>query len=190
MPVTLNGQGGDELLSRLLAVLLRTLAAARRGRRFSASGHATWAGACCPAATPNSLRQVPWMIRRYQGSPRVRRATARGPVEQARRMYGRAMARVRDPRTDVAAAAQVGRPQLHGFSVEGRYPFLDHEMIELCLSFAPRVLYDRGWTKEPLRRGLVGLLPPEILRRRSKLGFETPQDRWLVGPLAAAGRFR
>ena len=69
------------------------------------------------------------------------------------------------------------------FSVEGRYPFLDHTLIELCLSFAPGVLYDRGWTKEPLRQGLDGLLPNGILRRRSKIGFETPQNRWLTGPL-------
>ena len=70
------------------------------------------------------------------------------------------------------------------FAVEGRYPFLDHVVIETCLTMAPEVLYDRGWTKEPLRRSLHGLLPPEILRRRSKVGFETPQEDWLRGTLA------
>ncbi len=70
------------------------------------------------------------------------------------------------------------------FAVEGRYPFLDHVLIERCLSMDPEVLYDRGWTKEPLRRGLVGQLPHQILRRRSKVGFETPQGAWMVGPLA------
>jgi asparagine synthase (glutamine-hydrolysing) len=72
------------------------------------------------------------------------------------------------------------------FSVEGRYPFLDHEVIELALSFSPRVLYERGWTKVPLRRGLKGLLPESILRRRTKWGFETPQDAWLRGELRPA----
>ena len=69
------------------------------------------------------------------------------------------------------------------FGVEGRYPFLDHEVIELALSLAPETLYSRGWIKEPLRRGLAGMLPQSILRRRTKSGFETPQADWLRGPL-------
>jgi asparagine synthase (glutamine-hydrolysing) len=69
------------------------------------------------------------------------------------------------------------------FSVEGRYPFLDHELIELCLQFHPDLLYSRGWTKCPLRRGLDQVLPWKIRKRRSKWGFETPQDEWLCGPL-------
>ena len=69
------------------------------------------------------------------------------------------------------------------FSVESRYPFLDHELIELCLSFAPQTLYRRGWTKYPLRLGLTNYLPREIRYRRSKFGFETPQNAWLCGPL-------
>jgi asparagine synthase (glutamine-hydrolysing) len=69
------------------------------------------------------------------------------------------------------------------FSVEGRYPFLDHVLIETALSFDSRCLYRRGWTKEPLRRGLRSLLPAQIVSRRTKVGFATPQDRWLSGPL-------
>jgi asparagine synthase (glutamine-hydrolysing) len=75
------------------------------------------------------------------------------------------------------------------FSVEGRYPFLDHRLIELCLSLAPSLLYRRGWTKEPLREALRREgLPRTIVRRRDKRGFETPQDRWLRGPLAVHWR--
>ena len=69
------------------------------------------------------------------------------------------------------------------FSIEGRSPFLDHELIELCLSFAPEILYHRGWTKWPLRRGLQKVLPEKVARRRGKVGFWVPQDRWLCGPL-------
>ena len=42
------------------------------------------------------------------------------------------------------------------FSIEGRYPLLDHELIELCLSFSSNTLYSRGWTKYHLRLGLNG----------------------------------
>lgn len=72
------------------------------------------------------------------------------------------------------------------FSVEGRYPFLDHVLIELCLSFAPSVLYHRGWTKWPMRLGLADQLPREIAERTGKVGFEVPQQRWLTGPLRRA----
>lgn len=70
-----------------------------------------------------------------------------------------------------------------GFSVESRYPFLDHELIELCLSFDPQVLYHHGWVKYPLRTGLRNMLPPSIAQRPSKFGFETPEDQWLTGLL-------
>jgi asparagine synthase (glutamine-hydrolysing) len=69
------------------------------------------------------------------------------------------------------------------FSIEGRYPLLDHELIELCLSFTPDVLYHQGWTKYPLRLGLKNNLPAKIYSRRSKFGFTTPQDNWLCGIL-------
>jgi asparagine synthase (glutamine-hydrolysing) len=69
------------------------------------------------------------------------------------------------------------------FSIETRYPFLDHELIELCLSFAPDTLYKHGWTKYPLRLGLKNELPGKICNRRSKFGFETPQNNWLCGVL-------
>jgi asparagine synthase (glutamine-hydrolysing) len=72
------------------------------------------------------------------------------------------------------------------FSVEGRYPFLDHELIELCLSLAPSTLYHRGWTKWPLRAGLKETLPDKIYARRSKFAFEVPQNQWLSGPMRPA----
>jgi len=65
------------------------------------------------------------------------------------------------------------------FSVEGRYPLLDHQLIELCLAFAPHTLYNMGWTKYPLRLSFGNMLPAKVLYRRSKFGFETPQDAWL-----------
>ena len=74
------------------------------------------------------------------------------------------------------------------FSIESRYPFLDHELIELCLSFAPQALYRQGWTKYPLRLGLKDHLPTKIRDRRSKFGFETPQDKWLCGALRPSSR--
>ncbi|MCG3173410.1 MAG: Asparagine synthetase [glutamine-hydrolyzing] 1 [Myxococcota bacterium] len=64
------------------------------------------------------------------------------------------------------------------FSVEGRYPYLDHELIELCLSFPMELLFKDGWTKYPLRLAAEGMLPKEITWRKTKYGWESPQHRW------------
>jgi len=191
VPVTLNGQGGDEILAgywQYYFMHLRELA--RRPAPWRITAH--FAGALS-GGNPELWRQITPMLRRY----RARRSSdAILPLRRGHDGGGfsaRLLARV------LAASSAERRlleiRELHlprllkwddrnfmAFSVEGRYPFLDHELIELCLSFDAHVLYDRGWVKEPLRRGLAGVLPEPILRRRSKVGFETPQVRWLRGP--------
>lgn len=72
---------------------------------------------------------------------------------------------------------------LMAFGVEGRYPFLDHKVIEMALSFDSAVLYHNGWTKYPLRIAMKDQIPKSIYFRKSKWGFETPQQKWLSGVL-------
>jgi asparagine synthase (glutamine-hydrolysing) len=67
-------------------------------------------------------------------------------------------------------------------SLEGRSPFLDHELVEL-MALLPSALKLRGRTsKYLLRRLMRGVLPDEVLDR-SKMGFGAPIGRWLRGPL-------
>jgi asparagine synthase (glutamine-hydrolysing) len=68
-------------------------------------------------------------------------------------------------------------------SLEARVPFLDHRLVELVFSLEGRHLIDRGMTKSVLRRALGDLLPPVVRDRVDKLGFVTPEQRWLRGPL-------
>jgi asparagine synthase (glutamine-hydrolysing) len=42
-----------------------------------------------------------------------------------------------------------------------------------------------GWTKYVLRRGGQNKMPEQILTRRDKLGFATPEDDWFRQALAA-----
>src|SRR5581483_11031598 len=46
-----------------------------------------------------------------------------------------------------------------------------------------RRLIERGRTKAVLRDALPDLLPPAVRERRDKLGFVTPEGRWLRGAL-------
>jgi asparagine synthase (glutamine-hydrolysing) len=66
-------------------------------------------------------------------------------------------------------------------SVEGREPFLDHELVEFVMALPPRMKYRDRTGKYILRRAVRDLLPPEILNR-PKQGFGTPMVEWLRGP--------
>ncbi len=63
-------------------------------------------------------------------------------------------------------------------SVEARLPFLDYRLVEKIASFPLSQKMKNGWTKYVLRKALSGVLPEKIARRKSKLGFVTPEDIW------------
>ncbi|MGE8359084.1 asparagine synthase (glutamine-hydrolyzing) [Pseudomonas sp.] len=66
------------------------------------------------------------------------------------------------------------------FSVESRVPFLTTDMADLLLSLPEHYLIsDRGETKHVFRAAMRGIVPDEILNRRDKVGFETPEHAWL-----------
>jgi asparagine synthase (glutamine-hydrolysing) len=58
---------------------------------------------------------------------------------------------------------------------ETRYPFLDQSLIEFILSIPANQLLRPGERRSLMRRSLVGIVPDEILSRRTKqLGTRTP----------------
>lgn len=65
------------------------------------------------------------------------------------------------------------------FGVEARTPFLDYRLVERALAFPARDLIRGGWTKALLRDAASGLVPESVRLRRDKLGFATPEARWL-----------
>jgi len=68
------------------------------------------------------------------------------------------------------------------FSVESRVPFLTRELAEFLLSLPEAYLISpRGETKHVFRAAMRGIVPDEILDRRDKIGFETPEKEWLLG---------
>jgi asparagine synthase (glutamine-hydrolysing) len=189
--VALNGEGGDEILSgywQSYFLYLRELGL--HGRMLTLLGHL--AGALLPDGNPALVGQIPVMLRRYlarrKGLPLVR-----GQPPVISQVLQRALASQGQGRR-VNEIRMMYLPRLlkwddrnsMAFSIEGRYPFLDHELIELCLTFEPELLYHRGWTKWPLRHGLRKGLPEKVAFRRSKFGFWVPQNLWVSGPLRPA----
>lgn len=67
------------------------------------------------------------------------------------------------------------------FSVESRVPFLTTDMANFLLSLPEHYLISSsGETKSVLRAAMRGIVPDDILDRRDKVGFETPEKQWLL----------
>lgn len=69
----------------------------------------------------------------------------------------------------------------HGREV--RLPFLSHELVEFIFSLPSPLKMHDGWTKFLLRKSMDQKLPDEIVWRKEKVGFETPQKKWMEDPL-------
>jgi asparagine synthase (glutamine-hydrolysing) len=65
------------------------------------------------------------------------------------------------------------------FSIESRVPFLDHRLVELTLNIPLEYKIKNGWTKYMLRKAIEGTVPHEVVWRKDKKGFITPQEAWL-----------
>lgn len=67
------------------------------------------------------------------------------------------------------------------FSVESRVPFLTNGFADLLLSMPESFLVSpAGETKSVFRAAMRGIVPDEILDRRDKIGFGTPERDWLL----------
>ena len=85
------------------------------------------------------------------------------------------------------------------FGVEARTPFVDYRLVEFSFNQAANLRIHAGWTKWILRQAMTNLVPAEIVWRRDKVGFETPQLQWLTallqnadhwfGPQALSGQY-
>jgi asparagine synthase (glutamine-hydrolysing) len=66
-------------------------------------------------------------------------------------------------------------------SIEARVPMLDHELAEFAVNCAPDLKLRNGWTKWILRKTMCGTLTEVVRKRKTKLGFSTPQQKWIAG---------
>ena len=64
-------------------------------------------------------------------------------------------------------------------SIEARVPFLDRPFFEYIGALPLDRKLRNGWTKYVFRLAMTGILPDKIRLRRSKVGFETPEKRWI-----------
>ncbi len=65
------------------------------------------------------------------------------------------------------------------FSIESRVPFLTYDFAELVIGFPAEYLIDEtGRSKNIFRQAMRGIVPDQVLDRRDKIGFATPENIW------------
>ena len=67
------------------------------------------------------------------------------------------------------------------WSIESRVPFLTLPLAEFVFSLPEHFLIsEEGITKHIFRESMRGIVPDEILDRKDKIGFATPESQWLM----------
>jgi asparagine synthase (glutamine-hydrolysing) len=178
--VLLDGQGGDELLAGYVPYQLVFLRQLRRQGRHRELSHE--AAKSADVLSPLVRRRVAQRSKRLS----IRRLLKPGFVDH-----------VRDPqpwtsRSDLKlrllqdlltyslpCLLRYEDRNAMAFSVESRVPYLDQELVEYILSLPDTAIIKDGWSRWILREGLKYSLPEKIRLRRWKVGFTTPEMRWI-----------
>jgi len=64
------------------------------------------------------------------------------------------------------------------FGVEARAPFLDYRLVEFAFSLEMKYKIDDFQNKKIERDYAQSLVPQDIVQRKDKMGFISPQERW------------
>jgi asparagine synthase (glutamine-hydrolysing) len=65
------------------------------------------------------------------------------------------------------------------FSIESRVPFLDYRLVEYCIQLPNDYKISKSVTKYIFRDAMKFVLPLMISSRKDKVGFTTPQEKWI-----------
>jgi asparagine synthase (glutamine-hydrolysing) len=188
IPVLLDGQGGDEVLlgyERYFAAHVR-ITARRAG--ISAAVNEIWSN-----KSSQSITQLISTLA-YFNSPNMRWLNYRRRNSYLRhfpqpfpelRDYASAssdiftLQKLEIERTCLPALLRYEDKNAMRHAIETRLPFLDYRLVEFALSLPSELKLSDGWSKNILRRAMVGKMPESIVWRRNKLGFEAPERIWL-----------
>ena len=199
LKVMLDGQGADELLAgyeSFFPFFFADLLSRRQWRAFRREVDAyrrvwgaSWVRTLAGIARPFLPAPLAWHARsRLNGSTSVLHRSLRsqpvalptGPRTFPDRLRSQ-LHLVLDRRLPELLHAEDRNSMAH--SLEARVPFLDHRLVELMFTLAPHHVIEDGLNKMVLRRALRDLLPASVANRSNKIGFATPESRWMRGKL-------
>jgi len=203
MKVLLDGQGADEILAGYpyqlgpffgevagRAGLWRAVGEARAASRVTGRPLAFHLGllAYQRLPLPSALRRL--AVGRFSTHTHVPAAmlepalAAQVPAQAGERHVPRAT--LREERlanlwqTSLPALLRYEDRNSMAFGIEARTPFLDYRLVEHAMALPAEALVKGGWSKAILRDAMRGVLPEDVRLRRDKLGFTTPEKRWLA----------
>ena len=190
--VLLNGQGGDELLAGYVPYQYVYLRELLRRRRLGAFAREAWESR--DVLKPLVKRRLADRRRALPIKPLLRPALYDGlePPKFQRSQDDLKRRLVADLQTfSLPSLLRYEDRNSMAFSMESRLPFLDQELVDWVLQLPPSAIVDRGWSRAILRDGLRGVLTEKVRTRRWKVGFTTPETRWLRARRATVqGLFR
>ncbi len=199
--VMLDGQGADEQLagytgfySVILAYYLRRFRLVKFGRevycycknRSTSEKHVSAVdvilNAFVSAFIPNKIKML---LKRKVGYGYSKLPFSSTLIEQT--VKGRELYQVSSPqkysldhmKCSMSALLHYEDRNSMTHSIESRVPFLDYRLAESIYSMPISYKIRQGVTKSVMRDGLDGVLPDKIKNRISKLGFVTPEEKWI-----------
>lgn len=204
--VTLDGQGADEMLAGYNGYPGQRIRSLVEKGQFAEAAHflsdwAKWPGRSRREGAKRAVAEMTQgslydTLRRFNGMTDMPSWMSSGPLEERNiiqrypRLRSAQEAKGRRVVAELALSlTQRGLPALlrHGdrnsmrFSVESRVPFLTVGMVELLLSLPEEYLIStKGETKHVFRAAMRGIVPDDVLNRRDKIGFATPEQEWLL----------
>ncbi len=206
MKVILTGEGSDEMLAgyehfaaarlaslvrrrRFIAAARFTRSAGRRRSRGGARAILIQDGLLVPRVVRDPLKRLhrgplmpPWLNGRWFAERGVQPAPLPTPESRdaLREQLVRELTEVKLPRL-----LRYGDRNSMAFSLEARFPFLTPALTGFLISLPEEYLLgEDGTSKAILRRAMDGIVPPAVLERRDKIGFQPPFQTWMraLGP--------
>jgi len=193
--VLLDGQGGDEIAAGYAEYLPSYLAelsgSSANGRRAPVASPLHDATLALKGVARRALARTA-IARRGQANTFLSRAYVWEHGFDSSRLE-------REPATDLnsALALDLIDGKLENYlryadrnsmahSREVRLPFLSHLLVEFMFSLPSSFKIHDGWSKYVVRKALAGRVPERVLWRKEKVGFATPNARWLSSPAMQA----
>lgn len=197
IPVLLDGQGGDETLlgyERYFADdLVEALLSGRPGRAISNVAGLMKNG------RQGALKSLLWNLAYFHipglrtsglGHPRglflkeaMASCTNASGESQGKGLY--ALQKREIERTNLPVLLRYEDKNSMAHAVETRLPFLDYRLVELSTSVATEWKLKDGWGKHLLRKAMEKRMPADIVWRKHKFGFESPESKWMRQHAAA-----
>jgi len=178
--VLLDGQAGDELLAGYVPYQFVYLKQLLRERAYATFVREAWAAR--DVLAPLIKRRLGQRRKAFDERTLLRPSyvsSAKAPTD--RRTASDLKQRLLQDLTTYSLPSLLRYEDRNSMahSIESRIPFLDQELVEWVFRLPPSAIIRDGWSRAVLREGLRDDLPDKIRRRRWKVGFTTPEMRWL-----------